>query len=154
MKATPKDVFLHILITILLYASASSFLVIIFQFANLTFPDPLEGYYAGNGAKDAIRFALSTLIVVFPLYLGISRWLEKMYAANPETRSFRIRKWLIYFTLFAAALLIVGDLISIINNLLQGEFTARFFIKAPAVLFVAGSVFGYYLWNIRKYKIE
>ncbi|MEK7085265.1 MAG: DUF5671 domain-containing protein, partial [Patescibacteria group bacterium] len=63
----------------------------------------------------------------------------------------RIRKWLVYFTLFAASLFIIGDLIALIYNFLQGELTVRFFLKILTVFFVAGSVFWYYFMDIRKH---
>jgi hypothetical protein len=65
-----------------------------------------------------------------------------------------IRKWLIYFTLFAAALIIIGDLVTLLNRFLEGELTVRFLLKVLAVFFVAGSVFYYYLWDLRKHKTE
>jgi hypothetical protein len=64
-------------------------------------------------------------------------------------RNVKIRKWLIHLTLFAAALIIIGDLVRIIFSFLEGELTARFLLKALTVLFVAGSVFGYYRANLK-----
>ncbi len=62
----------------------------------------------------------------------------------------KLRKWLIYFTLFVAALIIVGDLVRIVFIFLGGEITSRFILKAFSILFVAGVVFGYYLNDVRK----
>ena len=72
----------------------------------------------------------------------------------PEKRNLRIRKWLIYFTLFAAALIIIGDLVALIFSLLGGELTVRFLLKVVTIFFVAGSVFYYYLWDLRRHNIE
>lgn len=155
-KTSPKDVFLHLLAIITLYTSAISFLVLIFQYVNVLFPDPVSpgGYYAVSNYYSRIRWSLSSLIVVFPVYVLTNWFLNKNYSANPAKRNLWIRKWLIYFTLFAAALIIIGDLVTLINNLLGGELTVRFLLKVLAVLFVAGSVFGYYLWDIRRFKTE
>lgn len=154
-KTSPKDVFLHLLAILTLYASATSFLVLIFQYINVLLPDPLEfGRYAVSSAYGTIRWAISTLVIVFPVYLLTSRFLNKTYLAEPSKRNLRIRKWLIYFTLFVAALIIIGDLVALINNLLGGELTPRFLFKVLAIFFVAGSVFGYYFWDLRKHKTE
>ncbi len=153
-KASPKDVFLHLLSIVTLYTSATEFLVLVFQYINLAFPDPLEGAYAQTGILSLIRWAIATLIVVFPVHLWTMRYLTKEYEKEPEKRGLRIRKWLVYFTLFAAALLIIGDAVALVNTFLNGELTTRFALKVLAILFVAGSIFGYNLWDLRKHKTE
>ena len=53
------------------------------------------------------------------------------------------------------ALIIIGDLVGLVYGLLGGlELTLRFILKVLTVLFITGSVFWYYLWDIRKYKTE
>ena len=144
-KSGPKDVFLHLLAIITLYGSAGAFIALIFQYINVLLPDPLEySVYAVSGSYSAIRFAISSLVVIFPIYILSSWYLNKNYEENPEKRGLRIRKWLLYFTLFAAALIIMGDLVALINRLLEGELTLRFLLKVLTMAFVAGSGFGYY----------
>ena len=48
------------------------------------------------------------------------------------------------------ATVLVGDVTSLIYNLLGGEITARFLLKVLVVAFIAGSVFWYYLTDIRR----
>ena len=155
-KVSPKDVFLHLLVIIALYASAVGLLVLLFQYVNLAFPDPaLEGAtYTREGYFSSIRFSVSSLVVVFPVFLFTSWFLNKGYNRTPSKRNLKIRKWLVYFTIFAAALVIIGDLITLIYNFLGGELTVRFILKVLAVFFVAGSIFTYYFWDVRKYKTE
>jgi len=43
-----------------------------------------------------------------------------------------------------------GDLIAVLNSFLGGELSMRFFLKILAVLLVAGGVFGYYLYDLRR----
>lgn len=153
-KTSPKDVFLHLLAIVTLYTSAISFLVLIFQYVNVLLPDPIspDGFYHLSSAYSRIRWSISSLIVVFPVYILTTWYLNKSYAAVPSKSNLRIRKWLIYFTLFAAALIIIGDLVTLINNLLGGELTLRFILKVASVFFVAASVFTYYFWELKKYK--
>lgn len=150
-KISPKDVFLHLLAIITLYASAISFLVLAFHYIDLAFPNP--GQYL-EGIRDSIRFSVSVLVVVFPVYLITSWFLNKSYLALPSRRDLRLRKWLIYLTLFIAALVVIGDLVALIYQLLGGGYTAPFLLKVIAVFFVAGSIFAYYFWDVRRYKTE
>lgn len=146
IKSSPKDVFMHLFAIILLYVSAGSFLTVVFQLINYKFPDQLNNFF-GSGP---IRWAIASLVVIFPIFLWASRFLESDIARNPEKGDLRIRKWLLYFTLFAAAGFIIGDLVTLIFNFLEGELTVRFLLKILAVLLVAACVFGYYLYSLRK----
>ncbi len=147
VRTGPRDVFLHLLAIIVLYISAVSFGALLFQFVDLAFPDPLTDAY--HESRDPIRWAVATLVVVFPVYFGVMRFLRKDEAAHPEKRELKIRKWLLYFTLFAAAIVIFGDVIALVYNFLRGELTARFLLKIASVFFIAASVFGYYVWNLK-----
>jgi len=150
-KAGPKDVFLHILSVVALYVAVGSFVALVFQYINLWIPDPLEaGYIYILSIYDSIRWSIAILIIVFPVYVWSIWFLNRGYASFPERREMKSRKWLIYFTLFAAALIIIGDLVALVYNLLRGEFTSRFLLKVFIVLLVAGSVFIYYLWEVRR----
>ncbi len=150
-KTTPKLFFLHLLSMITLYASAISFIVLIFQIINLSIPDPLRpDYYYVIGARDTLRTALSFLIVMFPAYVGLSVWLHKLYVSSPPLRMLWIRRWLVYFTLFVSAVIILVSLVILINRLLDGELTVPFLLKLVSIFFVAGSIFGYYFLDIKK----
>lgn len=156
VKASPQDIFLHFLAIITLYVSAGSFIALIFQYINILIPDALDqnGYYGLIASHQTIRWSIASLIIVFPSYLLTGWYLNKGYIAAPEKRMFRIRKWLLYFTLFIASLVIIGDLVTLIYNMLGGEFTGRFILKVMTVFFVAGSVFGYYFWDLRQHDVE
>jgi len=151
-KAEPKDVFLHLLAIIALYASATAFLVMLFQYINVLIPDLLErDYYRLQSYYSSIRWSISSLIVIFPVYVWVGYYLNKIYSREPEKRNLRIRKWLLNFTVFAAALIIIGDLVTLIYNFLGGDITARFALKIAAVFFVAASVFFYYFWELKSW---
>ncbi|MDP2741397.1 MAG: DUF5671 domain-containing protein [bacterium] len=149
-RNTPRDVFLHLLAMVTLYWSAVSFVTLLWQYINYFFPDVLNRYYNMTGFAGPIRFAVSSLIIVFPVFILVSWYLNKIYAREAQVRDSRIRKWLIYLTLFIASLIIIGDLITVINIFLGGEITTRFILKAASVLLVAGIIFGYYLDDVRR----
>jgi hypothetical protein len=143
----PRDVFLHLFAMVTLYWSAVSFITLCWQYINHFFPDTLNYNF---GYTYSIRFALSSLIIVFPLFIFTSWQLNRIYRKELAVRESKIRKWLIYLTLFIASLVIIGDLIFVINNFLNGAITARFILKAFSVLLVTAVIFGYYLDDVRR----
>ena len=143
----PRDLFLHLLAIVTLYWSAISFTTLLWQFINYFFPDAL--YYYDSSAS-LIRFSVSSLFIVFPIFIIVSWYLNKIYRRESAVRESKIRKWLIYLTLFIASLVIIGDLVTIINNLLSGGTTVQFILKAFSVLFVSAIIFAYYLDDVRR----
>ncbi|MEK7203488.1 MAG: DUF5671 domain-containing protein [Patescibacteria group bacterium] len=148
-KTGPKDVFGQLLAIIGLYVSIIAFGALIFGLINLYFPDVLS-YDYGFYAKQSLRWPLAILVVVFPLYLWWNNYLQNDLERNPEKKELKVRKWLLYFTLFAAAIVIIGDLVSLVFRFLNGNLTIQFVLKVLAVFVIAAAVFTYYLWNIRK----
>ena len=148
-ETSPKDFFLHLLSIVTLYASAISFSTLVFQCINYWFPDVLAGYYSSSASFEAMRWAIAMLVVFFPTHIATSTFLNKEYGVSPEKKELRIRKWLLYFTLFVTALIILGDLVALLLNFMRGELTIRFFLKVLTIFFVSGSIFGYYLWELK-----
>ncbi|KKU58245.1 MAG: hypothetical protein UX81_C0024G0005 [Parcubacteria group bacterium GW2011_GWA2_47_12] len=157
VKTGPKDVFLHLLAIIALYVSTGSFIALLFQYINVYLPDKaVDQYYSLQSAYASMRWSIALLFVVYPVYVWASWFLNKEYKIEPQKKEMKIRKWLLYFTLFATALLIIGDLVALIYSFLQGELTARFLYKILAVLLVAAIIFKYYLMDLKNsapYKI-
>ena len=131
-----------------LYVSVVSFLALLFQYANMLFPDALDFFYGEIG--EGIRWAGSALMGTLPVFLFLASVMEKDFRKSPAKRELKIRKWLVYFTIFAAAVTMIVDLITLIYNFWGGELTIKFFIKTASVLAVAAAVFGYFLWDIRR----
>lgn len=151
-KASPKHVFLHLFVIIMLYYSTVNFLILMFQYINYWLPDKLAqaDVYQLMFSSSLIRFALASMIIVFPVFIITSRYLNKSYVKSPAVREMKTRKWLLYFTLFAAALVMVGDLVRTILTYLEGEITLRFILKALSILIVTGLIFYYYLRDLRR----
>jgi len=154
MTNTPRDVFMHLLAVITLVVSAVSFGVIIFQGINVYIPDIVsDQYFSKSSHLSSMRSALATLVIVFPVFLWVSRFLKGDVGKFPEKLDLKIRKWLLYLTLFAAALVIIGDLVTLLRSFLEGELSIRFMLKVLTVLFISGSVLIHYL-NELKEKIK
>ncbi len=125
-----------------------SFLTLIFQYINVQFPDVLN--YWKEGSLTAIRSAISALVIAWPVTLLMSIFIGKDLRADVSKQYIWIRKWLLHLMLFAGALTIIIDMIVLMNTFLNGEITTRFTLKVIAVLLVAVTVFGFYLWELKR----
>jgi len=143
-----RDAFVYLLLFLCLYWSAFSFGELLFDCINHWVPDALQQYWMAD--VFSVRRAVASLIVAFPVYFWLTTMTAGWVRRDPEKKSSKIRKWLTYLTLLVAAGVIIGDLITLIYNLLAGELTLRFILKVATVLLIAGLVFGYYLWDLRK----
>ncbi len=147
IRTAPSDFFLHLGIIVALYISAINLVNLLFDIIAKVFPDTLNNYY--DSSASSIRFAVASLIIMFPLYLVLGWIYNKQLIAAPEKKSLGVRKWLVYFTLFISGLTLAIDLIFLVFNLLGGETTAQFIFKVISVFVVAGLIFAYYLIDIR-----
>lgn len=145
--STAKDVFFYLLMIIMLYMGVISFAAMIWQYVNIRFPDLLNISY---GAYEIIRNSISVLVVVWPVLIFISWMIGKDLRKDKEKQNLRVRKWLMYLTLFIASMTIIIDLITLLNTFLNGEITLRFVLKVLVILVVAAGVFGYYLWDLKR----
>lgn len=148
IKSTPKDVFLYLLSIAALYTSTVNLVTLLFGYIDIYFPDVLNLFYEYR--LGSLRWAIASLIILFPVYLFTSWLINLDIKAEPQKREIKIRRWLIYLTLFIAALVIIGDLVTLIYNFLEGDLTARFILKILTVFALAGSIFGYYFWELRQ----
>ncbi|MEL7535934.1 MAG: DUF5671 domain-containing protein [Pseudomonadota bacterium] len=151
-RLSARDAFLYLVMFAMLYISAFHLGNLLFQVINLNIPDPLvegRGARSVEAARDAIRFATSSLIVAFPVFLFTARRIAKGVSEDPTRRGSGVRKWLTYLTMFVSACIIVGDLISLLYSLLAGELTLRVTLKLLVVGLIAGGVFAYYLRAMR-----
>lgn len=146
-----REAFTYLVLFLCLYISAISFGTLLFHFINRWVPDVLQPY---DTSVEAVRMAVSSLIIAFPIYIWLSTLTLRAIHRDPEKKTSKVRKWLTYITLFVAAGVIIGDLITLIFNLLGGELTTRFVLKMLVVLLIAGLIFGYYLWDLRKEEKE
>lgn len=148
-KATPMDFFLWLGAMAALYVSAVSFITLLFEYIEVAFPDDLSGFV--DPFSGAIRFAIASLVVLFPLYLYLTRRLNQDIRRNPGKKEIWVRRWLIWITLFVAGITLVVDLITLINFFLGGDLTARFVLKVVTVFVVIGGIFLYYVYDLKGY---
>ncbi len=152
IKIQPKDVFLNLFNIFAFYISVIGFIILYIQYINILFPDPLEFYF--TGITDLVRWSTSVLFIAVPGYILTSWLISKDLAITPRKRELKSRKVLIYFTLFISAITIAIDLMILIYNFLGGGLTIQFFLKIFIVLLVAASVFGYYIWDLKRKDLK
>jgi len=144
-SSVARDFFLYMAVIVSLYISVASVLMLLFAYINVLFPDVLD-YYRGF---DAVTGPMASLIVAFPLYIVLTRFLNQDLRKHTEKKELWIRRWLIYLTLFLAGLMIFIDFITLVKYFLNGETTTRFVLKVLSVFVVAGSVSEYYFMDIK-----
>lgn len=141
---TPKNFALQLGALITLYASIASLTALLFGIVTILFPDAADSYYVTERVSQTIRFSIATLIVVFPIYLWLTRSVNQI-RRHEEGMYLALTKWLIYLSLLVGGAVLVGDFIAVINGFLNGELTTRFALKAFILAAVVLAAFYYYL---------
>lgn len=145
-----REAFLYLVLFATLYISAYHLGSLLFDLINRAFPDPADPAWRITNAASSMRWGVASLAVAFPVFLYVANLLGKELARSPSKRQSAVRRWLTYVTLFLAAGIVVGDLITLLYNVLGGELGARFLLKVFVVGAIAGTIFGYYLSDLRR----
>lgn len=154
-KLTPKFFFLAVGSLVTLIASVSAFLNLVFSALDHVFPDVLTSSYQYGYVSysyDSMRSALAILIIVFPVFLILSKLWRKVSQISMSHWDEIIRKWVIYLILFLASVTVIVDLITLVRYFVSGEITVRFILKVIVTLIAAGIIVGCYY--IRALKLS
>lgn len=144
-----KEAFLYLTLFSTLYVSAYNLGRLLFSFIDRALPDAALAAPYLDYTSQSMRWSVSSLVIAFPVFLYLSWLLGCAIRREPTRRGSRVRKWLTYLTLFIAASILVGDLITLLYNFLGGELGLRFLLKVFVVGAIAGSIFVYYLLDLR-----
>ncbi len=150
MDTTAKNFVLQLGSLIALYVSIGFLIALIFGVINLAYPDFSQYPWESDSASSSIRAAIASLVVFFPTFLVLTRIINKTRRTEGGSQHSALR-WLVYLSLLVGGGVLLGDLVAVINNFLNGELTTRFFLKALTVLVVVGLAFIYYLRDVRGY---
>lgn len=140
-----REAFLYLVMFASLYVWALQLGGLLFDLVNHWLPDPADDPWRVQWQGRSMRWAVASILIAFPLFLYVSRLLSREMAASPVKRLSVVRRWLTYMTLFLAAGVLVGDLITLVYHLLGGALTLRFVLKVAIVGMLAGGVFWFYL---------
>lgn len=149
-----RDAFQYLVLFGTLYISAYSLGLLLYQLINVAFPDPAWTDYQVNAIPDMIRWAIAGLVVGTPIFIYTARANAAALLQFPAMRSSPIRRWFTYLTLAVAVSILIGDSIALLYELLSGELTVRFVLKAVALGGISGAIFYYYLGDLRRDELE
>jgi len=122
---------------------------IIFQIINKSIIDALN-QFRGMYNPGAIKFAISALVISAPIFYLTSREIQKSLYSGALAAESGIRKWLTYFIIFVASVVMLGWLIATINSFLDGELTTKFILKSLTAIGIAAAIFTFYFHDIRR----
>jgi type III secretory pathway component EscS len=150
-RITPKDFFLWAGAMISLYWSAVAFIFLLIDYINYAMPNPLA-YYPADPYQSGIPYCMASIIVLFPIYLGLAWFIHSDIARDPSRADVWVRRWAIIFTLFVAGATVAGDLIILLTTFLRGEeITLAFIFKVLVVLLVAAGAFMHFIADLWGY---
>lgn len=146
-RLSAGDFFLNLGATVSLYVTISSLLRVLFVAIDSKFPKITNAYYSYS---PSISWPVAVLVIFFPIFIALMWVLGKQFESNPEKRSGGIHKWLTFLTLFITGGVLAGDLVAVLYYFIDGrEITTAFLLKVLVLLVVTGSVFMYYINDVR-----
>ena len=152
-QLSARDAFLYLVLFTTLYLSSYHFGSLLFDLINRAYPDA-SALTSASYIGDRMRWSVSSLIIAFPAFLFMARYIGIDVSRHPVKRLSKIRRWLTYLTLFIATGFLIGDLTTLVYSVLAGELTIRITLKIMVVILIAGSVFGYYLSDLQREERE
>ncbi len=144
-----KFAFFYMLSLVALIFTALAAGMIIFQIINKEIVDIIS-QYSVSFSPDQLKFAISAIIIAAPIYYFTMRQIFKNLYSGALSKDSGIRKWLTYFILFVASVVMLGWLIAVINNFLDGELTTKFILKAMTAMVIAAAIFTFYFYDIKR----
>ncbi len=149
-----REAFAYLVLFSTLYFFAWNLGSLLFQLIEYLLPDPADADWQRLRLDGGIRWAISALVIAFPVFAFVARRVSLDVARHPIKRLSPVRRWLTYLTLFVAAIVLIGDLTALVYNLLGGDLSLRFVLKVAVVAAIADTVFGYYLWDLRQEEVD
>jgi len=136
-----REAFLYLVFFVLLGVVAWHLGALLFALIDKAFPDILDRGYV----VEQIRSGLSGLIVGAPIFVWLGVYIVGQRQKNAAMQRSRVRKWLTYVTLVAAACTLVGDAIALVHSFLSGDLSTRLLLKLLVVAGISGAIFLYFI---------
>jgi hypothetical protein len=145
-----KHAFYYMLSLVSLIFVSLSVGMIVFQIINKNIIDPIN-LYGYN--PETLKVAISMLVIASPVYFFFARLIHQNLAAGSLEKESDIRKWLTYFIMFVASVVVIGWLIGTLFSYLNGDLSTRFALKAVSAIAISSTIFAYYLYDIRREQV-
>lgn len=144
-----RPAFFYLLVLVGLGFTGVSTGKILFEIINASFPEAVSDFNS-IFSQDSLRFAFSSVIVAAPIYWYASHRINEDLRQGILAVDSRIRKWMTYLLLLVAVMIMMGSLIGLLNTFLSGELTTKFILKVFAAFVIAGLVFSYYGYDLKR----
>ena len=153
-KSTVGEIVVNIFSFVVLGFVATSLGILFYNVIDHFFADAVTSSYRRKVSSDSIHYAIAVLLVGFPMYyFSIKFWFKRFKKDEGKVES-RLTKWITYIILLIGVIVIVGDLVAVLFYFLQGEITARFFLKALVILIISGGIFGFYFFERKRIQYK
>ena len=150
-KSSTVEIALNLFSFILLGIVATALGTLFYQIINKYFPDALSvSYYSNKISTDAIHYSIAALFIAFPIYYASMRLWFRSFSRDEGKTETKLTKWLTYLVLLVVSIMIIGDLIATVFTFLQGEISARFFLKALTIFIISAIIFSFYFLERKK----
>lgn len=150
--------FLYVLYFISLYVWSTSFGNIVHELVNRYVKDALELEEVNRslgmllGSNYVINWSLSAIVVFYPVFAISHLVIAHFILKKPQTLNIKVRKLLIYITLAGTFLIGCWRLVKFVYAFLDGTVTFKTFLHFAVTLSIAGIIFGFYFWQIKRDK--
>lgn len=148
-----KYAFYYLLSLAALIFTALSVGMIVFGIIDKSVADALN-YNSYSNVDSQLKFAISALFIAAPIYYFLSRLINLGLKKKELDLDSPLRRWLTYFIILVASMIILGVFIGVINNFLSGNLTLRFLLQLASVLIIAVLVFSFYFYDIKRKEIK
>lgn len=146
----PKALFWYLTLFFTLCITAFNTGNVWFQFINKWVKQEISGGFARAAfSQGSLKFAVASLIVTGPIFFFVSYLIRKALKNGNLNPKNKIRVWTTYIILFISIAIAIGDLITTVFKVLDGDFTASFILKSLSILIIVGSIFTYYWLELR-----
>lgn len=146
----PKALFWYLTLFFTLCITAFNTGNVWFQFINKWVKQEISGGFARAAfSQGSLKFAVASLIVTGPIFFFVSYLIRKALKNGNLNPKNKIRVWTTYIILFISIAIAIGDLITTVFKVLDGDFTANFILKSLSILIIVGSIFTYYWLELR-----
>ncbi len=144
------DAFLNLLQLITLGWLSISVGSVFFNIINKYFGSIEFGSQMDMVFQTGTKTGIASSIIVLPIFLVVICVLHGKYKKHELDFVSGIHKWLTYLMLLVSALVIIGSLVALLVNFLNGEYTANIILKILVVFLIALGIFGFYGYDLRR----
>lgn len=141
----PKALFWYL--TLFFTLAITSFAIggIWFQYINKWFPQEVSGGSVSVPFnQSSLKFSMASLLIAAPLFYLFSWLVRSALKKRTLDTNNKIRMWVTYIILFLTIAIALGDLVTTVFHLLDGDYTLRFLLKSATILIIVGWIFVYY----------